>query len=125
VRVPGEQANLRRGLRARQDCHARAVNAHLAQAFEQRAPRRVVADCADKGGARAQRGEIGRAVGRAAGHRLRPLVPQDEHRRLARDAADLPVHKLIRHQVAQHHDPPPRERTRQRLKHSGQKSREW
>jgi hypothetical protein len=104
--VACEQADFRRRPQVLVADDALAVNVRPAQTCDERAPRLVVADRADDCGVRAERGEVGGAVGRAARHGLRALVPQNQHRSLARHATDLAVHELIRDQVADDHDAP-------------------
>ena len=62
----------------------------------------VVAHQADRAGARAERRDVAGGVARAAGHDLRAVVFEDQHRRFARDAGDAPVDEFVRDEIADH-----------------------
>ncbi|MNO84222.1 hypothetical protein D3C76_755550 [compost metagenome] len=77
-------------------------HAHCLEAVAQAVGGLVGAGDADQEGRRAQRGQVERDVGRAAGTVLMLLDPHHGHRRLRRDARGRAVPVAVEHYVANH-----------------------
>jgi len=60
----------------------------------------ILADDPDEGAMHAERGEIAGDVAAAADHQLAARHRQDRCRRLGRDARDLAVDEVVKHQIA-------------------------
>ena len=76
----------------------------LAQLRAQALARPIISDDTCDGRAHAERDEVCQHIRRPAQmHRLAPHI-HDRHRRFGRDARHFAPHKLVQHQVAEHHD---------------------
>ncbi len=97
-----DDARLLRRARLVRDDDALGAGAERAQRGGERPPRRVVAHDPARRRPAPERRDVAHHVPRAARALVLPGHVHDGHRRLGRDALDLPPHEAIEHQVAHH-----------------------